>query len=55
MTDVRFRLIDTPGSELTIVTYPMPNVEVADTVYMPGGPWRYSTLRRDVLSRRLRL
>jgi hypothetical protein len=33
----RFRLIDTAGSELAIVSYAVPKVSVGDTVHLPGG------------------
>lgn len=35
----RFRLIDTAGSELGVVTYQMPRVVQGETVYLPdSGP-----------------
>ena len=37
MGGFRFRLIDTAGSELMIVTYPVASVQVGETVYVPGG------------------
>ena len=37
MSGSRYRLIDTARSELMIVTYPMANVQVGETVYLPGG------------------
>jgi hypothetical protein len=33
----RFRLVDTAGSELGIVSEAVPNVEIGDTVRMPDG------------------
>jgi hypothetical protein len=33
----RFRLIDTAGSELAIVSYGVPNVSEGDTVHLPDG------------------
>jgi hypothetical protein len=33
----RFRLIDTAGSELGIVTHPTPTVELGETVNLPEG------------------
>jgi hypothetical protein len=35
----RFRLVDTAGSELGVVTYQMPTVAKGETIYLPdGGP-----------------
>jgi hypothetical protein len=33
----RFRLVDTDGSEIGIVTYAVPNVREGDTIHVPGG------------------
>ncbi len=33
----RFRLIDTAGSEIGIVTYAVPNLSEGDTVHLPDG------------------
>jgi hypothetical protein len=33
----RFRLIDTAGSELAIVSYAVPNVREGDTIHLPGS------------------
>jgi hypothetical protein len=33
----RFRLIDTDGSEIGIVTYAVPNVMEGETIYISGG------------------
>jgi hypothetical protein len=33
----RFRLIDTAGSELGIVTHPAPTIELGQTVNLPEG------------------
>jgi hypothetical protein len=33
----RFRLIDTNGSEIGIVTHAVPNVREGDTIHVPGG------------------
>ncbi len=33
----RFRLIDTAGSELAIVSYAVPNLREGDTVHLPDG------------------
>lgn len=33
----RFRLLDTAGSELGIVTHPAPRVELGETVSLPEG------------------
>ena len=37
MSGFRFRLIDTDGSELAIVTYSIPNIREGDTVHLHGG------------------
>jgi hypothetical protein len=37
VTGFRYRLIDTAGSELAIVSYPVSNISVGDTVYVSGG------------------
>jgi hypothetical protein len=37
VTGFRFRLIDTAGSELAIVSYAVPNVREGDTVHLPDG------------------
>jgi hypothetical protein len=33
----RFRLVDTAGSELGIVTHPAPTIELGETVSLPEG------------------
>jgi hypothetical protein len=33
----RFRLLDTAGSEIGIVTYAVPDVTEGDTVHLPDG------------------
>lgn len=33
----RYRLIDTAGGEIGIVTYTTPRVAIGDTVYLPDG------------------
>ncbi len=35
----RFRLIDTAGSELAIVSYALPNVREGETVHLPSSNW----------------
>jgi hypothetical protein len=37
MTGFRFRLVDTAGGEIGIVTYAVPNVTLGDTVHLPDG------------------
>ncbi len=36
MTGFRFRLVDTAGSELAIVSYAVPSIGEGETVYLPG-------------------
>ncbi|PWU22861.1 MAG: hypothetical protein C5B48_09560 [Candidatus Rokuibacteriota bacterium] len=33
----RYRLIDTDGNELEIVSYPVANIKVGETLYVAGG------------------
>ncbi len=37
MRGFRFRLIDTAGSELAIVSFAVPNVSEGETVHLPDG------------------
>ena len=37
MTSFRFRLIDTAGSEIGVVTHTAADVEIGDTVRLPDG------------------